>query len=435
MAETDPKFKSQSLVKIIQANQQYPYGISEIRDDDPRIIKSYKRGDDPELSHIYVIQFSAKSRGHGEWVYYIRSITDGSGYFFAEKGLVPHHNLKDILTPDQKIRLKRGWQKNMDGDGYDSSEMAENWSGTVVTITSIIEGDLNGMFACIAEDNGHWKWFPNMFDFFDQFDNFEVKLNYEDLKPGDKLIMRDDIKRETYYGNNCWVDGMAEPGEIIIVKKIIDNHFSIDKMIGTGLDTCSYTLEMTTGILHKSIIYKVGDRVIISQNISAHCFTIGQTVEIARVTDEGYYADDSNGVSWGFYSEEIQGLASDVKTTIPDTAFEPGDKVRIRMDLVDGQMYGEEGNKWRTYYTSNFGKQGTILTFKEYPQEKTWLCTEENRYKFAQGMLEFVERPVKNPANLVRGLAIMHEIADVTFVVNKPQSIHLAAATLLRIKI
>lgn len=384
MAETDPKLKNQSLVKIIQVNQQYPNGITEIEDNDPRIVKSFTRNRDPELSHVYVIQFSAKNKSRKEWVYYIRSITDGSGYFFAERGLVPHHNLKDALVPDQKIRLKRGWQKNMDGSGYDFSEMAKKWSGTVVTITSVFEGECNEMFARIAEDNEYWKWFPNMFDFFDKFDNPVIILRLEDLKPGSKLRMREEgLVNGKPYGNNCWINGMAEPGELVTVRTVTYGHFCIDRTVGKGVDTCSYTLEMTTG--------------------------------------------------------ELISVPEAPVPTIPDTAFEPGDKVRVRMDLVHLNEYGG----WRPY-TDLFGKQGTEYTFVKYEdrnQRCPKLYVKECKYAFGLGMLEFVERPASHGKTqyldneILRKGLVMHKMADVILQVNKPQIVHLAASTLLHIKI
>jgi len=331
----EAKYKNKTLVRITEPGQLYS-AYAPIAEKmcftewkETKTAQEY-----PKIDDICVVINSVKHLSDSVIVYALKRLSDGQPLLMGEAGITDEDiDLKKVFTVGQRIRLHRGWSKQMDGDCYDHSEMAQKWSGKVVTVKTIYNTDFT-----VYENSNSFFWSPEMVDFFADTEDVKTVVDkpqdFKDLKPGTKVRLKSDLVPNKMYGIYRFTHFMKAQGLL-------------------------------------------------------------RTIEGSSISGKGYYVTEPRD-SNAYTPEMIDSVVEeDAVATIPDTMFEPGDKVRVRMDLVEGKTYGKHG--WRTYYEYTMGRKGEILTFKKYEEggEPALHVKELNRGSYALGMLEFVERPAK----------------------------------------
>ena len=231
----------------------------------------------------------------------------------------------------------------MDGDCYDYSEMAQRYSGKVVTIA-----DISNTFVDIKEDNRKYVWYPEMFDFFGDTKDVRTVVakpqDFKNLKPGTKVKIKDNLVIDKIYDGYRYIEQMQRKGLILTINA--GNEYNGYNMV-EDTNRNKYTCAMIDRIVEEdvkedksdghAILYKVGDRVIIGAKHHGHMFPIGAEVTI-KSRGVSYGAYDDEGRNWAFLDDEIQGLASKVNFLTIDL-FEGQSRNPLHNDAYSAEVY------------------------------------------------------------------------------------------------
>ena len=256
--------------------------------------------------------------------------------------------------------------------------------GATVTIKGY---DSNGRYL-IEEDE--WHWTDEMFN--DK--NDDIYVSHEEicnLKPGDKVRVRDDLEEDEYYymykssdSQLANSDMIERAGEVVTIKDYDSSGcYYIEEDIGENLPGKGWhwTDEMFSEKLSshettKISNLKVGDKVIVRPDLdidkkyadangcnrtgvnSYMCDLKGTVVTIKTVNDHDYHIEEDDGDWWWtdeMFSERVEEVIR---------KFKVGDIVRFRSDLFVGMsIFSEEGKSLKILsQMSKYAGQEAVIT-------------------------------------------------------------------------